>query len=173
MGYPMNREHRLFAQPATFEEAFPTLADARVEYREEGRGAGGEARVALASDDSLDGLIPCSNPHCKQGGFEIDLVFHEMIAALEESRQGALACPGTERVGTIVTDETEATREFFTSRLEHEVEEYEHRTGKTYAYDGTLTTAIRTGEPRSTARCGNALRYRITLTYRPGAGTTA
>ena len=168
MGYPMNREHRLFSELATFQDAFPSLADAVVEYREEGKGANGEPRVVKASDDTLDGLIPCSNPGCKQGGFEVDLVFHEMIQANETSRGGVLACPGTERVGTVVTDETEATREFFTDRLEQEVEEYEHRTGKNYTYDGTLTEAIKKGTPPSTGRCPNVLRYRLTLTYAAG-----
>jgi hypothetical protein len=162
----MNREHRLFAEPATFEEAFPGLAAARVEYSQTGAGAEGALRVETTEDDSLAGLVPCSNPGCKQGGFEVDLVFHEMIAAGEMSREGTLACPGTERVATIVTDETETAREFFAERLESEVDEYEHRTGKSYAYDGTLTEAIRKGAPRSSGRCGNTLSYRIALTPR-------
>jgi len=167
MGYPMNREHRLFSELATFQDAFPSLANAEVEYREEGQGPTGERRVASTADDSLDGLLPCSNPRCKQGGFEVDLVFHDMIEAQATSREGSLACPGTEHVSAIVTDETETTREFFTNRLEQEVEEYEHRTGTNYRYDGTLTEAIRKGRPRSSGRCGNTLWYRISLTYKP------
>jgi hypothetical protein len=55
-------------------------------------------------------------------------------------------------------------QEFFAGRLESEVDEYEHRTGKSYAYDGTLTEAIRKGTPRSNGRCRNVLSYRIVLT---------
>jgi hypothetical protein len=164
----MDRDHRLFSELATFQDAFPSLADAEVEYREEGDGATGERRVASTRDDSLEGLFPCSNPHCKQGGFEVDLVFHDMIEARATSREGSLACPGTEHVSTIVTDEAETTREFFTNRLEQEVEEYEHRTGRNYLYDGTLTEAIRKGTPRSPGRCPNTLWYRIILTYKGG-----
>lgn len=164
MGYPMNREHRLFSELATFEDAFPGLAGAVVAYRQEGPGASGESRVGTTADETLEGLIPCSNPGCKQGGFEVDLVVHEMFAAGETTREGTLACPGTERVGSIVTDETEATREFFTNRLEVEVDEYEHRTGKNYPYDGTLTAAIRKGMAPSPGRCRNTLWYRVSLT---------
>jgi hypothetical protein len=166
----MNREHRLFSEPATFEEAFPGLVAARVEYRETGAGADGAPRVETTEDDSLAGLVVCSNPGCKQGGFEVDLVFHEMIAAAETTREGVLACPGTERVAIIVTDETEVAREFYAERLESEVDEYEHRTGKNYAYDGTLSEAIRKGAPRTSGRCRNTLQYRIILTPgTPGA----
>ncbi len=169
MGYPMNREHRLFSELATFEDAFPSLSSAMVEYREDGPGSQGGTRVADSSDGTLDGLIACGNPGCKQGGYEIDLILHAMIEGRETSHEGTLACAGTERVGTIVTDPTEVTRDFFTNRLEPEVEQYEYRTGKSYPYDGTLTEAMRKGVSRSSGRCPNSLWYRVALTYRSGA----
>ena len=98
MGYPMKRDHRLFSELATFADAFPVLADAEVEYREEGDGASGEPRVVAARDGSLEGLILCSNPHCKQGGFEIDLVFHRMIEARETTGEGAIKLTPDDRV---------------------------------------------------------------------------
>ena len=165
MGIPMRRDRRLFSELATFEDAFPQLEDATVEYREEGKGATGTTARAAAADETLEGLIPCSNPACRAGGFEVDLLLHEMIRAGQAEREGVLACPGTERTTTLVTDETIALQEF-SDRMEHDVEEYEAKTGKTYIYDGTLTERIKKGMPRSSGRCPNTLSYRIRLAYK-------
>jgi hypothetical protein len=168
MGIPMRRDRRLFSEPATFEEAFPRLEDAVVEYREEGPGAPGTAQRATARGDTLEGLIPCSNPGCRSGGFEVDLVFHEMIEAGERERQGALRCPGSLRPTTIVTDESQAVQEFY-DRLEHEVDAYEAKTGKGYTYDGTLSEQLTKGAPRESGRCPNTLHYRVRLVYKPAS----
>ncbi len=165
MGIPMRRDHRLFSELATFRDAFPQLADAVVEYREEGKDATGEMKRSLASDDSLDGLIPCSNRGCRSGGFEVDLVFHEMIPAGEVQREGALVCPGTERPPTLVTDETQPVQEFY-ERMEHEVDEWERKTGESYSYDGTMSEELKKGTPQSSGRCPNTLHYVIRLTYK-------
>jgi len=161
----MRRDRRLFSELATFEDAFPQLQDAVIEYREEGEGATGATARAAAADESLEGLIPCSNPACRSGGFEVDLLLHEMIQAGQAEREGLLACPGTVRPTTLVTDETLALQEFY-DRMEHDVEEWEAKTGKTYIYDGTLTERIKKGMPRSSGRCPNTLSYRIRLAYK-------
>lgn len=168
MGIPMRRDRRLFSELATFEDAFPQLEDAVVEYREEGKGATGVTGRAAASDETLEGLIPCSNPACRSGGFEVDLLFHEMIQEGETQREGILACPGTERTMPLVTDEVQAIQEFY-DRMEHEVEECERKTGKSYTYDGTLTEELKKGTPRSSGRCPNTLHYRVRLVYKPAA----
>ena len=166
MGIPMRRDRRLFAEPATFEEAFPRLQDAEVEYRKEGKDATGQRARVRTSDDSLDGLIPCSNRGCRSGGFEVDLIFHEMIEAGESERRSVLSCPGTERPATLVTDEAEAVQEFY-DRMEREVDEYEHKTGKSYTYDGTLSEKLRKSTAPPSGRCPNTLHYTIKLTYKP------
>lgn len=169
MGIPMRRDRRLFSELTTFEDAFPQLEDAVVEYREEGKGATGGTGRAAASDESLEGLIPCSNPGCRSGGFEVDLLFHEMIQAGEVQREGVLACPGSERTTPLATDEVQPVQEFY-DRMEHEVEAYEAKTGKSYIYDGTLTEKLKKGMPRSRGRCPNALHYRVRLVYKPVSG---
>jgi hypothetical protein len=161
----MRRENRLFSEPATFQEAFPQLADAVVECREEGKDAAGEVKRAMASDDSLEGLVPCSNRGCRSGGFEVDLIFHEMVQAGHVQREGVLACPGTERPPTLVTDETRPVEEFY-DRVEHEVDEWERKTGKSYSYDGTMSEKLKRGTAPSGGRCPNVLHYVIRLTYR-------
>ena len=165
MGIPMRRERRLFSELATFEDAFAQLEDAVIEYREEGNGVTGTAIRARAGDDTLAGLIPCSNPGCRAGGFEVDLVFHEMIQAGHAERQGVLSCPGSERTPTLVTDEVQAIQEFY-DRMEHAVDEYEAKTGKSYSYDGSLSERMRKGTGTSSGRCPNILQYVIRLVYK-------
>lgn len=165
MGIPMRRDRRLFSELATFEDAFPQLEDAIVEYREEGEGASGTTGRAAAAAETLEGLIPCSNPACRSGGFEVDLLFHEMIQAGQAEREGVLACPGTERTTPRVTDEVQAIQEFY-DRMEYEVEDYEAKKGKSYPYDGTLSERMKKGMPRSSGRCPNTLHYRIRLVYK-------
>ena len=166
MGIPMRRDRRLFSELTTFEDAFPQLVDAVMEYREEGKGATGATGRAAASDDSLEGLIPCSNHGCRSGGFEVDLLFHEMLEKGETQREGVLACPGTERTTVLVTDEVQAVQEFY-DRMEHEVDEYEKKTGKSYTYDGTMSELLKKETPGSSGRCPNTLHCRITLVYKP------
>ena len=101
MGIPMRRDRRLFSELTTFEDAFPQLVDAVMEYREEGKGATGATGRAAASDDSLEGLIPCSNRGCRSGGFEVDLLVHEMIQAGETQREAVLARPGKDRKSVV------------------------------------------------------------------------
>lgn len=165
MGIPMRRDRRLFSELTTFEDAFPQLEDAIVECREEGEGATGTAARAAAVDETLEGLIPCSNPACRSGGFEVDLLFHAMVQTGQAEREGVLACPGTVRTTSLVTDEGQAVQEFY-DRMEHEVEDYEARTGKAYFYDGTLTERLKKATPLSSGRCPNTLSYRIRLAYK-------
>ncbi len=162
----MRRDRRLFSELATFEDAFPQLADAVVESREEGKGATGTTRRVAAGDDTLEGLIPCSNLGCRSGGFEVDVVVHEMIQAGETEREAVLACPGNERTTVRVTDEVQAVQEFY-DRMEHEVDEYEKKTGKSYTYDGTMSELLKKETPGSGGRCPNTLHCRITLVYKP------
>ena len=166
MGIPMRRDRRLFSELTTFEDAFPQLADAVVEYREEGKGASGTSGRGAAGDETLEGLIPCSNPGCRSGGFEVDRLFHEMLEKGETRREGVLACPGSERPTVLVSDEVQAVQEFY-DRMEHEVDAYEKKTGKSYTYDGTLSEALKRETPRSSGRCPNTLHVRITLVYKP------
>jgi hypothetical protein len=167
MGIPMRRDRRLFSELATFEEAFPQLDDALVEYREEGKGTTAAGRVT-ARDDSLEGLITCSNPTCRSGGFEVDRVFHEMIASGESRREGVLACPGVERQTVLATDEVQPIQEFY-ERMELEVEEHERKTGTPYAYDGSMTERLKKVTPGGSGRCSNTLHYRIELVYKASA----
>src|SRR6185437_563937 len=86
MGEPMDRSKRVFCESTTsFEEAFPTIESATISEYEVGEGV-----PTFGVDEShrrtfgegvpfTDGLIPCRNPRCRRGGYEVDHSLHEMV----------------------------------------------------------------------------------------------
>jgi len=96
MGEPMDRSRSVFGSLKPFDEVFPDVEDAGVEYTE--RGEFDDKVRALQSFHSIKhgGLIPCSNPLCRRGGFEIDEVLSAMRGSRQSEREGSLSCPGDE-----------------------------------------------------------------------------
>jgi hypothetical protein len=104
MGEPMDRSRRVFGSLKPFDEVFPDVEHADVEYTESGKFE--RTRLWATPYRQLDhrrfhsiqhgGLIQCSNPLCRRGGYELDLILSEMRRAKETERKGAGPCPGDE-----------------------------------------------------------------------------
>lgn len=89
----------LWAFGQSFSQIFPELEDAVVEWEEIVQGLTGEETptgrsVMRVKSGYFQGLIPCRNPECQGGGFEIERVLDEMVQMGEEAREGLLVCPG-------------------------------------------------------------------------------
>lgn len=105
MGKPADWSNRLFV-PVTekFEEAYPELEDAIIEWKEEGKGIGisltpkeKEQKFNRKMNVRKEGtLIRCSNDFCYRGGFQLGLIIHDMIFKKEDVREGFMVCEGDE-----------------------------------------------------------------------------
>lgn len=94
------RTNPFFNGVSTFKAAFPGLSDAFIEWRER-RGsadtAQGEARkTSYRRGNFTQGVLPCSNPNCHEGGYEIDRLVADMLSLGETDREGMLLCSGRE-----------------------------------------------------------------------------
>lgn len=85
---------------SSFKAAFPDLQDALIEWREL-RGAedtrSGEARkTGYRRGNFTQGVLPCSNPACREGGYEVDRLIAEMLQLGQTERAGIVLCSGRE-----------------------------------------------------------------------------
>ncbi len=111
MGEPMDLSRRVFWTQRPFEEAYPTVEAADVEYTESGRfpetrpprlryqprrEVSSERRLQYHSIRQGGALILCGNPECRRGGYEVATILSEMKRSGETVREGALSCPGDE-----------------------------------------------------------------------------
>jgi hypothetical protein len=93
-------KENLFVKVAKFEELFPQLEDAVIEWREEGEGVFhlpaslGDQYEHKASLKQYGEVLRCSNLRCKQGGFGLHPQIIEMVRARETTRSGQSACKG-------------------------------------------------------------------------------
>ena len=93
-------DHRFFG--ASFEEVFPELEDASLEWQEtvlarQGiRADVGEWNQLTYRGGLLHGPFPCSNPTCREGGFELEHLIGSMIQAAETAKEGIAVCVGWE-----------------------------------------------------------------------------
>jgi hypothetical protein len=112
----MDRSRRVFGSLKPFDDVFLDVEDADVEYTESGkfdtrrpvslyhrgrrRGLGlqPECEQPRSRFHSIKGggLIECSNPLCRGGGYEIDSILSEMRRLRETERKGSISCPGDE-----------------------------------------------------------------------------
>ena len=87
---------------ASFEEVFPELEDASLEWQEMAltqrgsRADVGEWNQVAYRGGLLHGPFPCSNPACREGGFELEHLFASMIQAGETDKEGIAVCVGWE-----------------------------------------------------------------------------
>lgn len=85
---------------STFKSAFPELQDAVIDWRErrgpEAERAGELRKTGFRRGNFTQGLIPCSNPGCREGGYQIDRLVAEMLRLGETEREGMLLCSGRE-----------------------------------------------------------------------------
>ena len=94
------KERTLTAWGQPFAAAFPQLADAQVEWEEEGHAlSGGPAEVRRGlrmsvKEGYFQGAIRCGQRGCTGGGFEVDRIIQFMVQDGEEKREGLLVCGG-------------------------------------------------------------------------------
>jgi hypothetical protein len=85
---------------STFKAAFPDLADATIEWRElrgpEDVRAGDGRKTGFRRGNFTQGVLPCSNPACHEGGYEVDKLIAQMLRLGETQRVGILLCSGRE-----------------------------------------------------------------------------
>jgi len=110
MGEPADWSNRFFVDMAkTFEETYPELEDALVEWKESGNNTDRPDFLSKNKDQKFNSrfsikenhgtLISCSNTLCKKGGFQLGFVIHEMIRKKETEREGFIPCEGYEPMG--------------------------------------------------------------------------
>jgi hypothetical protein len=103
MGEPMDRSKRVFwGPPMSFEEAFPTIESATISSYEVGKGVPtfgideSQRRTFGEGMPFRESLIPCSNPRCRRGGYEVDRSLSEMVREKSTEKVFARNCPGDE-----------------------------------------------------------------------------
>jgi hypothetical protein len=101
MGKPMDRSKRVFGKLTTFEKAFPTIESATIAYYETGEGVyayGGQPNRTFGAPRPFGnaGLIRCSNPYCRRGGYEVDAGLYEMVREKLTEKEFSKGCPGDE-----------------------------------------------------------------------------
>lgn len=83
-----------------FKTAFPSLGDAIVEWRErrgpEDTRQSDIRKTGYRRGNFTRGLLPCSNPLCQEGGYQIDRLIAEMLRLGEMQREGMMLCAGRE-----------------------------------------------------------------------------
>ncbi len=89
-----------FGRWADFEEAFPGLEDAIIEYRAaRPSGAFQTDRPRPTTRISLRTRVPimhCLNHQCSNGGYDVTAIVREMLAQRETQREGRVECGGRE-----------------------------------------------------------------------------
>jgi hypothetical protein len=99
MGKAKEGSKPLFRGLSTFEEAFPTVEGATIASYEVGEGVYTSEVPRNAFGTPLpfgSGLIPCSNPYCRRGGYEVDASLDEMRRDKVTEKEFVKHCPGDE-----------------------------------------------------------------------------
>jgi hypothetical protein len=94
------RTDRFYNGVSSFKAAFPDLADALVEWRER-RGSEDSSstdlrKIGYRRGNFTQGLLSCSNPTCREGGYQVDRLIAEMLQTGEMERAGTMLCSGRE-----------------------------------------------------------------------------
>lgn len=94
------RTMSFFNGVSTFRAAFPDLADAIVEWRErrapEDTASGDLRKTGFRRGNFTQGMLPCSNPVCHEGGYQVDRLIASMLQLDELEREGMMLCTGRE-----------------------------------------------------------------------------
>ena len=93
MGVPMDRSNRVFGHLSTFEKVFPTVESVKVEFTEY------DFTFDVRSghwDIRYGGVMPCGNPACRRGGYEVDGIAQSMVREGVMEKEVALDCHGDE-----------------------------------------------------------------------------
>jgi len=94
------RTNPFFNGVSTFKAAFPGLADAVIEWKErhgpEDTSNADTRKTGYRRGNFTQGVLPCSNPACHEGGYQIDRLVAEMLLLGETEREGIMLCSGRE-----------------------------------------------------------------------------
>jgi len=95
MGEPMDRSNRVSLKLGSFDEVFPELEDVVVEFVESDFLL--ETRSGTWHLHWEGGLMPCGNPSCRRGGYEVDRIgIREMLRTGELQKEIKIYCGGDE-----------------------------------------------------------------------------
>lgn len=94
------RTNAFYNGVSTFKTAFPQLQDALIEWREK-QGPGDERtgdmrRTGFRRGNFTQGVLPCSNPDCHEGGYQVDRLIAQMLDQGETEQEGMMLCSGRE-----------------------------------------------------------------------------
>lgn len=94
------RTNAFFNGVNSFKTAFPDLNDAAIEWRER-RGPEDERgldsrKTSFRRGNFTQGILPCSNPDCHEGGYQVDRLVAQMIRDGDTERSGFMLCSGRE-----------------------------------------------------------------------------
>jgi hypothetical protein len=94
------RSNPFFNGVSSFKTAFPDLSDATVEWKErrgpeDTRGLD-TRKTGFRRGNFTQGVLPCSNPACHEGGYQVDRLIAEMLREGETERRGVMLCSGRE-----------------------------------------------------------------------------
>ncbi|MDD5559173.1 hypothetical protein [Candidatus Methylomirabilis sp.] len=98
-------------------QRFPTVEAVTVEW-EECRHSGEEpaaesgtfSHAIRVTGGTLEPILPCSNPGCQGGGFEILEAVESMVSDRQEDKTGLLVCIGWERTKGRQAEQSPCTR---------------------------------------------------------------
>lgn len=110
MGEPKDQSRRVFFDPPRpFNDVFPNVEAANVNYTESGEFETKRSRVSRHYQPyreepeprfhsiKHEGMqIRCSNPRCRRGGYEFNFILSEMTRSKEAERRGSISCGGDE-----------------------------------------------------------------------------
>lgn len=85
----------VFAKKAPFSEAFPEIADVRIEV-EIGHGYSGSDKRVYSGQYLPGEYVDCNNSLCYNGGFSIGQVLRDMVRARVADKEGSAICKGYE-----------------------------------------------------------------------------
>lgn len=78
----------------SFAEAWPNIADIRVEVTEQFYGA--QKYVFTAQTYRRYVVVSCSNPVCNRGGVNLQNIVNDLVRAHQTEFDGSTMCPGNE-----------------------------------------------------------------------------
>lgn len=99
----MSEKYRLTAfynGVSSFKSAFPDVSDVVVEWREkfgpEDERPGELRKTGYRRGNFTQGVVPCSNPSCHEGGYQLDRLVADMLVVGDLAREGMMLCSGRE-----------------------------------------------------------------------------
>ncbi|MBN2120171.1 MAG: hypothetical protein JW734_03830 [Candidatus Omnitrophica bacterium] len=103
MGDLFDNTENLFVKLAKFEEVYHQLKDAIIEWTEKGQGvyhwtdADSKQYEHKASMKQNGALIRCSNPRCRQGGFNLEQELSSLAVGKQKKIKNFKKCMGFEQ----------------------------------------------------------------------------